>query len=762
MKHLGSRLLLLLSALGVVAILAAILPDLAWAAQSGGGSSGHGLSPGILFFIQITLLLIVGRILGEVAQRVGQPAVMGQLVAGILLGPSVLGLAWPEMQDFLFPAKADQRRMLEGVAQLGVLLLLLLTGMETDFGLIKRVKRAAILVSLAGITIPFTLGAATGWLLPDWMLPHPDKRIVTALFLGTALSISSVKIVAMVIRDMGFTRRNLGQVIMAAAIIDDTIGWIIIGVVLGIAQVGHLELMTVGQSVLGTALFLILSFTLGRRLVALAIRLSNDHLKSEFAVVTTILVVMFLMALTTEAIGVHTVLGAFVAGVLVGHSPILTRHIDEQLRGLVSGLFAPVFFGIAGLSANLTVLANPRDLALTAGLVAIASIGKFAGAFAGAGLAGLSRREALALGCGMNARGSTEVIVASIGLAMGALNRDLYTMIVTMAVVTTLMMPPMLRWALARLPVSEEEKRRLEREAFEAKGFVPNIERVLLATDSGPNARLASRLAGLLAGSRQILTTVLPVQRIADAGTDHGEAAGDAVRQAARTTLRRDEDGAAGGDGNVHVDVRPASDRASAKEAVELEARKGFDLMLIGVEDAATDNGGVGAHASELALGFEGPFALAVAKGSLVGDPERSPLQILVPVDGTATTRRAAEVAIDFASAIRASVTAVHVLTEDAGTVGRLALWRGLGANSRANAVLREVVQIADQYEVEVRTEIVRRRPPADAILAAAARHGTTLIVLGVDKRQHEGLYFGAVAEKLLEKAPCALLLVSG
>ena len=136
MKHLGSRLLLLLSALGVVAILAAILPDLAWAAQSGGGSSGHGLSPGILFFIQITLLLIVGRILGEVAQRVGQPAVMGQLVAGILLGPSVLGLAWPEMQDFLFPAKADQRRMLEGVAQLGVLLLLLLTGMETDFGLI--------------------------------------------------------------------------------------------------------------------------------------------------------------------------------------------------------------------------------------------------------------------------------------------------------------------------------------------------------------------------------------------------------------------------------------------------------------------------------------------------------------------------------------------------------------------------------------------------------------------------------------------------
>lgn len=737
-------------------------PEVALAA--GAAAKGHGLSPTVMFFIQVTLLLVVGRILGEVAQRLGQPSVMGQLVAGILLGPSVLGLAWPEMQQMVFPAKVDQRQMLEGVAQLGVLLLLLLTGMETDFGLVKRVKRAAVLVSLCGIFIPFALGFASGWVMPEWMLPRPEMRIVTALFLGTALSISSVKIVAMVIRDMNFTRRNLGQVIMAAAIIDDTIGWIIIGVVLGIAQSGHLDLARLGESVLGTAVFLALSFTLGRRLVAALIRLSNDHLESEFAVVTVILVVMLLMALATDAIGVHTVLGAFVAGVLVGRSPILTRHIDEQLRGLIAALFAPVFFGIAGLSADLTVLANPRDLALTAGLVAIASVGKFVGAFAGAGLAGLSRREALALGCGMNARGSTEVIVATIGLSMGALSRDLYTMIVTMAVVTTLAMPPMLRWALARLPISEEEKRRLDREALEAKGFVANIERVLLAADRGSNALLASRLAGLLAGSRQILTSVLPVHGAAADGSapGHGEAAGEAVRQAAKGSVRKDGDGGEGsGAGEeVHVEVRPASDRADSREAVKREARKGFDLLLIGVEDASDAEGAIGAHASDLATGFEGPFAIAVARGGLESAPGSHPLRILVPVDGTATSRRAAEVAVDLASAVRAPITALHVAVEGERTRRGLR-WRDFGANGRANAVLRDVVHIADQYEVEVRPEIVRRRPPAEAIVSMADRGGHTLIVLGVNTRPGDRLYFGPMVEALLAKAPCSLLLVA-
>jgi K+:H+ antiporter len=164
------------------------------------------------------------------------------------------------------------------------------------------------------------------------MLPNPDRRLITSLFLGIALSISSVKIVAMVIREMKFMRRDIGQIIMAAAITDDTTGWIIIAVVFGLTLHGGLDLAALARTIFGTALFLIASLTIGRRLVFLLIRWANDNLVSDVPVITTILVVMGVMSLITYAIGVHTVLGAFVAGVLVGQSPILTRHIDEQLR----------------------------------------------------------------------------------------------------------------------------------------------------------------------------------------------------------------------------------------------------------------------------------------------------------------------------------------------------------------------------------------------------------------------------------------------
>src|SRR5260221_5812951 len=409
-------------------------------------------------------------------QRIGQPAVMGQLIAGILLGPSVLGALWPDLQHALFPSSREQKSMIDAVSQLGILMVLLLTGMETDLSVVRKSRRAAFAVSLTGIAVPFACGFALGEMLPDTILPNPGQRLITSLFLGTALSISSVKIVAMAVREMNFMRRTVGQVIVASAIIDDTIGWTIMAITFGLALHGGVDLPSVAKTVLGTALFLVASFTVGRHIVFRLILWANDHLVSEMPVITTILVITGIMALITHAIGVHTVLGAFVAGILIGQSPILTRHIDAQLRGLIVALFMPVFFGLAGLSTNLDVLQDPSLLLVSLGLIVIASVGKFTGAFLGGAIGGLTWRESLALGCGMNARGSTEVIVASIGLSMGALSQSLFSMIVAMAVVTTMAMPPMLRWALARLPVRGEEQARLDREEFEARGFGPQID----------------------------------------------------------------------------------------------------------------------------------------------------------------------------------------------------------------------------------------------------------------------------------------------
>jgi Kef-type K+ transport system membrane component KefB len=164
-----------------------------------------------LFIAQLVVLLLVGRLLGEAMQRIGQPAVMGQLLAGVLLGPSVFGVAWPEAQHALFPAGREQKAMLEAVSDLGILLLLLLTGMETDLKLVRRARRAAVSVSVAGIALPFVLGVTLGQLLPESVLPRPDQRLITSLFLGTALSVASVKIVATVVREMKFIRRKVGM-----------------------------------------------------------------------------------------------------------------------------------------------------------------------------------------------------------------------------------------------------------------------------------------------------------------------------------------------------------------------------------------------------------------------------------------------------------------------------------------------------------------------------------------------------------------------
>jgi Kef-type K+ transport system membrane component KefB/nucleotide-binding universal stress UspA family protein len=707
----------------------------------------------VVFLTEIILLLVCGRLLGEAMQRIGQPAVMGQLIAGVLLGPSVLGALWPELQHAIFPATDEQKSMIDAVSQLGILMLLLLTGMETDLSLVRKNRAAAFSVSIAGISLPFLCGVVLGELLPDAMLPNPDQRLVTTLFLGTALAISSVKIVAMTVRELNFMRRTLGQVIVAAAIIDDTIGWIIIAVILGLASHGHIDLASLSQSVFGTLLFLAASFTIGRRAVSLLIRWANDNLVSEMPVITTILVVMGVMALITHAIGVHTVLGAFVAGMLVGQSPILTRHIDEQLRGLIVALFMPVFFGMAGLSANLDVLADPSMLILSGLLIAIASIGKFSGAFLGGAVGGLTWRECLALGWGMNARGSTEVIVATIGLSTGALSQSLFTMILAMAVVTTMAMPPMLRWSLARVPMRPEEEARLEREAFEAEGFVTNMERLLVAVDDSPSGRLASRLVGLLAGSRRIPTTILPGQpRQRARPTKKSEA----LAKATAATAEPDNPEA---EAAAPVDITTKPQSHPVEEAVAQEARKGYDLLVIGVEPAA-EEGVFDDKVARIAAEFKGPFAILAARGSHRRGETGRALDILVPVTGTGYSRRGAEVALALARADRGSVTALYVAMPNRRSLHRRipSPW-AIGADEEA--ILREIVELGDQMDVPVRTAVRANIAAEDAILRRLKSGKHNAIVMGVSPRPGGTLFFGNVAAAILAKSERSVVFVS-
>ena len=755
----------------------------------------------VIFIAQILALMIVGRLLGEAMLRMRQPAVMGQLIAGLLLGPSLFGLILPDLQQMLFPNNPEQKAMIDAISQFGILLLLLLTGMETDLKLVRQTGRAAVFASLMGIVIPFVCGVALGEMLPDAMLPDPGKRLITALFLGTALSIASVKIVAMVVREMNFMRRVVGQVILASAIIDDSVGWIIVSIIFSLALHGAVDAWSLAQSVVGTFVFMVASLTIGRRIVFFIIRWVNDTFLSEFAVITAILVIMGGMAMITHLIGVHTVLGAFVAGILIGESPILTRHIDEQLRGLITAFFAPVFFGIAGLSSDLTIFADPKIALLTVGLILIASVGKFSGAFVGAELGGLTRREGLALACGMNARGSTEVIIATIGLSMGALNQSLFTMIVAMAVITTLAMPPTLRWALARVPLRKEEKQRLEREEQEEKGFVPNLERLLIAVDDSPNGKFASRVAGMLAGTHGMPTTVLHIKdaakiedkkqeekesetkdaaktdaKVADKNSDvkksenkdddkksakeekvdkvqekKAEKAGDTVKQAAELikSKQKDEEKV-----DTPVEVTTIVHEAPGPDVIAAEAEKGYDLMLIGVEKTAHRGKDFHESVTSLAKGFDGPLAITAVRGDLSKNPGGK-LNILVPVNGTEPSRRAAEVAITMARANKAPLTVLYV------AVGKSGARRGIRTRRHEEAILKDIVAIADGYNMSIRTALRADVAPDEAILKETARHKHNLIVMGVGRRPGEILFFGDTASSLLKDAECSLLFVA-
>jgi Kef-type K+ transport system membrane component KefB/nucleotide-binding universal stress UspA family protein len=756
----------------------------AWATEGGKGPSEA------IFIAQIITLMVVGRLLGEAMLRLRQPAVMGQLIAGLLLGPSFFGFLFPDLQHALFPKNTEQKAMIDAISQFGILLLLLLTGMETDLKLVRQTGRASLFASLMGIVIPFLCGVGLGEMLPGSMLPDPEKRLITSLFLGTALSIASVKIVAMVVREMNFMRRVVGQVILASAIIDDSIGWIIVSIIFSLALHGSVETMSLAQSIIGTIVFMIASLTIGRRAVFFTIRWVNDTFVSEFAVITAILVIMGVMALITYMIGVHTVLGAFVAGLLVGESPILTRHIDEQLRGIITAFFAPVFFGIAGLTADLTILADPKVAFFTVGLILIASIGKFTGAFVGAELGGLTKREGFALACGMNARGSTEVIIATVGLSMGALNQDLFTMIVTMAVLTTMAMPPTLRWALSRIPMRKEEKQRLEREELEARGFVPNLERLLIAVDDSPNGQFASRVAGVLAGAHGMPTTVLHIpdpSKIESTPPDNAkktdsppdkkkdeESKGDA-RKIEKTEKKIEKSAEKAGDTvqqaaaeikgqqkseeiiDAPVEVTTIVHEQPSPATIAEEAKKGYDAFIIGLETTSKRSADFDSGVANLAKGFDGPLIIAATRDDLQKKPN-SKLSVLVPVNGTEPSRRAAEVAITLARATKAPVTVLYVAVR---TAGRRGMRRGIRNRRNEEAILKDIVAIADGYNMSIRTAVVAEPAADEAILREIERRSHNLVVMGVGRRPGEKLFFGDTAAALLEKSERSLLFVA-
>jgi nucleotide-binding universal stress UspA family protein len=402
-------------------------------------------------------------------------------------------------------------------------------------------------------------------------------------------------------------------------------------------------------------------------------------------------------------------------------------------------------------------------------------VGKFTGAFVGGTIGGLSRAESLALGCGMNARGSTEVIVATIGLSMSVLSQNLFTLIVTMAVLTTLAMPPMLRWSLRRLPLNKKEQIRLKREELDAKGFVVNLERLLLAADDSANGKFASRLAGAIAGSGGKPTTILELntsngkKKPAKKGGDSQGAAAEAkasdgggaeyhVKAAAKetTTLETHPDEEKPG----KADVIKWPHEVPTHEAVAEQAGRGYDFLIVGVGKTRNPKGGFTKEVTAITNGFEGAVAVVDAHVSNGKDVRERGGRILLPVHGTDVSRRAAEVALALARASDAHVTALYVTrTANSGSRSKTGP-RKRASRRNEQAVLKDIAALAARYDVAVRSTTRSKVAPDEAILREAKR-GYDLIVLGVSKRPGEALYFGNTATSILDHSDTSNLFVA-
>ncbi len=405
----------------------------------------------LVFLVDVLVLVLAARLGAEIAVRVGVPPVVGEIVFGVFLGPTLLGRVWPQAFAWLFPADPTHKAVLDGLAWIGVLFLVAISGLETRLGLLRRSGRLVALTWIGGFLLPFIVGFALGTAVPSSMMGEGIDRPVFAFFLAIAMAISAIPVVARILLDLRAYGTRPAMVIMSSALADDTLGWVLLGIVSGIVGSGSVSWAGVAWATVGTVLFLVLAFSGGQVLVRSVLR-AAALMKLPHAQVTAVLSVVLVGAIITQALGVHMVLGAFVAAILIGRTRKVTPETDAALRRIGFAFFIPFFFAYTGSKADLGAL---RGSALVVTIIAInlACLSKLIGGGVGARLGGLPRWEAVSVGVGLTARGAMELVIATIGLSLGVLSTAAYAMLVVIALITSMIAGPALRLCLIRAGV---------------------------------------------------------------------------------------------------------------------------------------------------------------------------------------------------------------------------------------------------------------------------------------------------------------------
>jgi len=556
------------------------------------------------------------------------------------------------------------------------------------------------------------------------------------------MSISAVPVIAKILIDLDLMRRDLGLIILAAGILDDTMGWLMLSIVAGLAAHGAIDLKSLGSIAAAVVAFVGFCYYLGGNLVVRIMRWVDDRGFAEHAGMSTMVGIAMVCAIITQAIGIHAVFGAFIAGVMLGRSARLRKSDRTELEATTIGVFAPVFFAYSGLKVDLFALDGVSLLAIVLG---IAIIGKMIGCTTGALLFGMKWRESLAVAVGMNARGGMEIIVALIGLSLGVLTGEMYAIIIMVAIVTSLMTPPLLSWLLAGVERRPEEAERLERERILARlPFSKEGAKLLVLSGGGPHAQLAAHLAATLGNHHDASITVFR----ATVGEPRPEA------QEQFDTLFERLKAIAELSGAHNVYQRSGSAETIA-EAIMKESDRGYDAIFAGASRMEGDYALGGEVLRELVSQARAPVIIA----RNVGTP--MPLRrVLVPTTGAPFSRLGATVAMLYANATSADITALYV--KESPVVSLRNLYpRQYNNAANTTPITNEIRAFGQQLGVNIEARAASGSKPENAILLAADRGNFDLLVMGVQIRPAErGLYFGPKVEHILRDARCAVAVV--
>jgi Kef-type K+ transport system membrane component KefB len=411
------------------------------------------------FLIIVSIILVSSRLLGEIFRKFKQPVVVGEILAGIIIGPSLLGSVFPDLFHQIFLSEPRAYGAFDGLANIGIIMLMFVAGIEVDLKQIRKQGKQAASISLLSLIFPFAFGFMCVWFFHDYIFSvSAADKLVTALFFGTALSITALSVIVKVLMDLNIMRTKVGSLVVIAAMINDFIGWILFSIIIQMLNAKGTD--TSLSSALMVLLFVAFMMTAGRWLIDKILALSAKYLVVSGGVITVAVCLCLLAAVFTEYLGIRGIFGAFLAGIAVGDSKHFSHHGQHVIQQFILNIIAPLFFASVGLRINFV---TNFDLSVVLVILGIACIGKLVGAGVGSRISGLNKNESFAIAFGMNARGSQEIVLGMLALQAKIIDERVFVGLVVMTMVTILITGPVMKFYL-------DKELKLKKQSPESEG----------------------------------------------------------------------------------------------------------------------------------------------------------------------------------------------------------------------------------------------------------------------------------------------------